>query len=158
MGVNLFSSEDTLLEQTSFEELNRQLRAQSDFMAEKSGLSKALYQLPETFAGVDTNPQVTFREDEITFAVSGLEEIEQDFTKVELFVDVERGGNRTTAWYEEAKKQPDGSYTVTMPVEALEGSETFLLLVNATTESGRIQVDSEYRCDRTAQTVARQTG
>lgn len=158
LGVNLFSSEDTLLEQTSFEELNRQLRAQSDFMAEKSGLSKALYQLPETFAGVDTNPQVTFREDEITFAVSGLEEIEQDFTKVELFVDVERGGNRTTAWYEEAKKQPDGSYTVTMPVEALEGSETFLLLVNATTESGRIQVDSEYRCDRTAQTVARQTG
>lgn len=158
LGVNLFSGEDTLLEQTGFQELNRQLRAQSDFMEEKSGLSKALYELPETFAGVDTNPQVTFREEEIAFAVSGLEKIEKDFTKVEIFVDVERGGTRTTTWYKEAEKQPDGSYTVTMPLEALEGGETFFLQVNAITERGRIPVGAQYRCDRTAQTVARQTG
>jgi hypothetical protein len=63
------------------------------------------------------------------------------------------GDTRTTLWCDTAQRQPDGSYVVTMPLDKLNGNETFHVHFYGKTDQGRIKIDTGYVCDLNRQTL-----
>ena len=153
LGVSLFSWRKTLLERDGFEQMNAELKRKSDFVDSLSGIDSEVYEMSEAFAATRTELGVAFGEDSLTYTVHNLSAIEEHFTAVEVFAELMEGDTRTTLWYEPAEQQPDGSCTVTMPLAALDGNQTFTIHIYATTSEGRIKVDTGYACDLRKQTV-----
>lgn len=156
LGVNLFSRGKTLLERDGFARMNAELSRKSDFINALSGIDPAVYEMSEAFANTRTQLSAAFAEDRLDCTISGLSDIEQDFTKIELFAELMEGDTRTTLWLETAERQPDGSYTVTIPLDELDGNDTFYIHFYATTSAGRIRVDTGYLCDVIGQTLTRE--
>lgn len=125
LGVNLFSRESTLLERDGAELMERELKRQSEFLNARSGIDPEMYRISEEFAGTYVQLDVDFQEDALVYTLSGLEEIEKDFTKIEVFAEHMNGELRTSLWFRPAKRQPDGSYVIDMPTWVLGDDPVF---------------------------------
>lgn len=157
LGTNLFSRRETLLERDGFEKMDAELKRQSAFVDSLSGIDSAVYQLSRTFAGTRTELSLEYGGDSLTYTVNGLSGIEESFTRLEVFAELMQGDTRTTLWYEQAERRPDGSYVVSMPLSALAGNQTFSIHFYGTTGAGRIKVDTGYLCDTRARTLTRES-
>lgn len=155
LGVNLFSDEPTLLERDGLDTLNSELQRKSDFMNRLSGISEQVYERSSTFGALDTGLEIAFDTDTLTYTVHNLEQIEADFSQIEIYADIMNGEVKITMWSQVLEKQPDGSYQATMPLAELEGLESFTVHIYATTVDGRIKVDSDYICNVSSQTLTR---
>lgn len=156
LGVNLFSTTETLLERDGYTAMNTQLKRKSALLNSLSGIDESVYQMSEAFSATRTELAIAFDEESLTYTVGNLSDIEEDFTRFEVFAELMNGDTRTTLWYSAAERQEDGSYTVTMPISELENNEIFYIHFYGTTTEGRIKVDTGYICDLTQQTLTRE--
>lgn len=156
LGTNLFSTQQTLLERDGLELMNRELRKQSDFLDSLSGISEEVYARSEEFLNTHVELEVSFQEDSMTYTLNGLSEIEDSFSSIEIFADKMHGERRSTVWNKKAERQPDGSYTATMPLEKVKDVDPFSIHFYAMTEDGRIKVDQGYSCSVSEKTLVYQ--
>ena len=115
-----------------------------------------MYRVSEAFAGTYVQLDVDFQEDTLVYTLSGLEEIEKDFTKIEVFAEHMNGELRTSLWFRPAKRQPDGSYVIDMPTWVLGDNPVFNVHFYGTTAGGRIKIDTGYVCDAANRTLVRE--
>lgn len=158
LGTNLFSAEETLLERDGYDEMDRELKRQSDLIDSLSGIDASVYELSEQFAGTQVALEVTAdgtEEDAFAYVMSGLAEIEQSFSRFEVFAEVVEGDTRTTLWHAAAERRSDGSYHASMPLTELEGNQTFHIHFYGTTTAGRIKIDTGYVYDLTTGSLTR---
>ena len=115
-----------------------------------------MYRISEEFAGTHVQLDVDFREDTLVYTLNGLEEIERDFTKIEVFAEHMNGELRTSLWFRPAQRQSDGSYMIDMPTWVLGDDPVFHIHFYGTTVGGRIKIDTGYVCDVANQTLVRE--
>lgn len=158
LGTNLFSLQSTLLERDGVELMERELKRKSEFLNARSGIDPEMYRISEAFAGTHVQLDVDFQGDTLVYTLNGLEEIEKDFTKIEVFAEHMNGDQRTTLWFRPAKRQVDGSYVIDMPIWVLGDAPVFHVHFYGTTTGGRIKIDTGYICDTANQTLVREPG
>lgn len=156
LGTNLFSLKSTLLERDGAELMEQELKRQSEFLNARSGIDPEMYRISEEFAETYVQLDVEFQEESLVYTLRGLEEIEKDFTKVEVFAEHMNGDLRTSLWFRTAQRQPDGSYVIDMPVWVLGDQPVFHVHFYGTTAGGRIKIDTGYVCDVSSQTLTRE--
>ena len=156
LGTNLFSLKSTLLERDGVELMEQELKRQSEFLNARSGIDPEMYRISEAFAGTYVQLDVDFQEDTLIYTLNGLEEIEKDFTKIEVFAEHMNGELRTSLWFRPAKRQPDGSYVIDMPIWVLGDNPVFNVHFYGTTVGGRIKIDTGYVCDTANRTLVRE--
>lgn len=156
LGTNLFSQKPTLLERDGAEQMDRELKRQSEFINARSGIDPEMYRISEAFANTYVQLDVEFREDTLLYTLNGLEAIEPDLSQIEVFAEHMNGDLRSTLWFRPAERQPDGSYVIEMPLEALKGETVFHVHFYGTTAGGRIKVDTGYVCDVVNRTLVRE--
>jgi len=157
LGTDLFSGIPTLVERDGPERMKRELNRKSEFMDAQSGIDPAIFQRTEDFSNTALGLDVDYGRDTVTFTVDGVEAIESEITKFEVYAEIEKQEVRPTLWNGAAERQEDGSYQAVMPVEELEGNTAFSVRFYGTTEEGRIRVDNrDYLCDLVAKTVERE--
>lgn len=154
LGVNLFSGKQTLLERDGEQKMTQELKRQSDFIDQLSGISTEVYGVSEAFQSLDTALDVTFGPETLTCTLHNLEPMEQEFSEVEVFADIMSGETKITLCSQTASKQPDGSYQAALPVDALDGQDEFVIHIFATTPNGRMMVGQTYTCNIAEQTYA----
>lgn len=158
LGTNLFSRKSTLLERDGAELMERELKRQSEFLNARSGIDPEMYRISEEFAQTYVRLDVDFQEDTLVYTLNGLEEIEKDFTKIEVFAEHMNGELRTSLWFRPAQRQSDGSYVIDMPTWVLGDDPVFNVHFYGTTAGGRIKIDTGYICDTANQTLVREPG
>ena len=156
LGTNLFSRKSTLLERDGAELMERELKRKSEFLNARSGIDPEMYRVSEEFAQTRVRLDVDFRQDTLVYTLRGLEEIEKDFTKLEVFAEHMNGGVRTTLWFRPTRRQDDGSYVIDMPAWVLGDDPVFHVHFYGTTAGGRIKIDTGYVCDTAEKTLVRE--
>lgn len=156
LGTNLFSRKSTLLERDGLARLEQELKRQSDFLNARSGIDPEMYRISEEFANTCVLLDVELKGDSLVYTLSGLEEIEPDFSRIEVFAEHMSGDTRTTLWSRQAERQPDGCYTVDMPVEVLGEQQSFHIHFYGTAGGSRIKMDTGYVYSLTDRTLVRE--
>lgn len=156
LGTNLFSNRPTLLERDGAQRMDQELKRQSEFLNARSGIDPEVYQLSQTFADTVVDLEIEYREDSLVYKLTGLGEIEGQFSRIEVFAEHMDGNTRSSLWYKPAQRQPDGSYEIEMPLSALGDLSKFNIHFYGTTTAGRIKIDTGYVCDTVQRTLVRE--